>query len=84
MTQVIVVESNNSSIIQQQETQNIVVDDDKITVVVTGLLPPPTLGTLISGTLNPQNGSLLVYSEESNAWTASNILNNQIIESGQY
>lgn len=88
MTDVIVTESNNSTLVQKQEVQNVVVDDKKATIVVTGMMPPPAASTItnsadidISGL---QDGGMLIYNATSQKWVATNLLEKQIFEAGQF
>jgi hypothetical protein len=74
------------------ETEIVVVDVDTAITVVTGLMGPKgedgtrtSLLTLIDvDTANITNGALLVYSTSTGKWHATNNLNNQTIEAGQY
>ena len=88
MTDIIVTESNNSTVVQKQEVHNVVVDDKKATVIVTGLMPPPAASSItnsadidISGL---QDGGMLVYNAATQKWIATNLLEKQIFEAGQF
>lgn len=88
MTDVVVTESNNSTVVQQQKVQNVVVDDKKTTVVVTGMMPPPAASSITNSVdvdlTQLQDGGLLVYNSSTQKWTATNLLEKQILEAGQY
>jgi hypothetical protein len=88
MTNVVVTESNDSTIIQQQDVYNLVVEDTAATIIVTGMMGP---AQNVSFQNNPevdltnlQNGGILVYNASNQKWTATNLLQNQIVESGQF
>lgn len=88
MNNVVVTESNNSSVVQSQQVHNVVIDDKKITVIVTGMMGPAQVASFLN---NPevdlaqlQDGGILVYNASTQKWTATNLLQNQIFESGQF
>ena len=88
MTDVIVTESDKSTVVQRQEVHNVVVDDKKATIVVTGMMPPPAASTItnsadidISGL---QDGGMLIYNAATQKWVATNLLEKQIFEAGQF
>jgi hypothetical protein len=77
-TQAIVTEKNNTVIIEHKQPQ----------VIIAGMIGPQGV-TTIEGLQNIdisniQNGSLLIYNVSTQKWTASNLLEQQIVESGQY
>ena len=88
MTDVIVTESNNSTVVQRQQVQNVVVDDKKATIIVTGMMPPPATSSITNSVdidlTQLQDGGLLVYNATTQKWTATNLLEKQIFESGQF
>ena len=88
MTDVIVTESNNSTVVQKQEVHNVVVDDKKATIVVTGMMPPPSASTISNSAdidiSALQDGGMLVYNATSQKWIATNLLEKQIFEAGQF
>ena len=88
MTDVVVVESNNSTVVQRQEVQNVVVDDKKATVVVTGMMPPPSVASINNSAdvdlTQLQDGGILVYNVSTQKWIATNLLEKQIFEAGQF
>jgi hypothetical protein len=88
MTDVIVVESNNSTVVQPQQVNNLVVEDKKATVIVTGMMPPPVASSITNSVdvdlQQLQDGGVLVYNSTTQRWTATNLLDRQIIESGQF
>ena len=77
-TQAIVTEKNNTVIVENKQPQ----------VIVAGMIGPQGITTLQGLTnidiTNLQNGSLLVYNASTQKWAANNLLDQQIIESGQY
>lgn len=88
MTDVIVTESNNSTVVQSQEVHNVVVDEKKATIVVTGMMPPPSTSTISNSAdidiSELQDGGVLVYNAATQRWTATNLLEKQIFEAGQF
>jgi hypothetical protein len=78
MTEVIVTESNNT----------VVVDTKTPTVIVTGMMPPPTVSSITNSVdvdlQQLQDGGVLVYNSTTQKWSATNLLDRQIIESGQF
>jgi hypothetical protein len=79
MTQVIVTEKGNTAIVQNPVATR---------VVTSGMLPPPVTGTLSLSTdvdiTNLGDGGILVYNVATNKWTATNLLDKQIFEAGQF
>lgn len=83
---------NLTSALTISEIDTVVVSADTAVTIVTGLMGPkgadgsaPTLASIPDvDTVNKQNGSILVYSTITNTWVATNTLNNQTIEAGQY
>jgi NADPH-dependent curcumin reductase CurA len=77
-TEVIVTESNNT----------VVIDKPQPTVIVSGMIGPTGV-TAISGLTDIDltqlsSGSVLVYNSTSHKWTATTLLDQQIVESGQF
>jgi len=71
----IVTEANNTVVIQSESTY----------AIVAGTLGPNSVPTLEDVDLtNLSDGSLLIYSTQTSKWTAGNLLEKQIIESGHY
>lgn len=71
----IITESNNTVVIQSESTYTI----------VAGTLGPNSVATMDDVDLtNLMDGSLLIFSTQTNKWTAGNTLEKHIIESGQY
>lgn len=88
MTDVVVTQANDSFVIQQQRVQNVVIDDKRVTVVVTGQMPPANIASISALTdvdlSQLQNGSVLIYNSDTQKWTATNTLDKQIFEAGQF
>jgi hypothetical protein len=88
MTDVVVTESNNSAVVQTTQTHNLVIDDKQATVIVTGMMPPASTSSISNSvdidTTNLESGSTLVYNASTQQWTATKLLDQQIIESGQF
>ena len=90
--QVILAENLAVEKVTVSETETVVVNNDTAVTVVTGLMGPKgkdgvvtNLGSIpdVDLTYLP-DGSLLVYSAAVQKWQSTNILQNQIMESGQY
>jgi hypothetical protein len=77
-------------------TETVVVNTDNAITIVTGLMGPKGkdgLGSEASMSIsaltdvnisNIKDGSLLIYSSATNKWQASNTLNTQILDAGQF
>lgn len=85
-TEIIVTEINNTVIIEKKEP--VVVSSQSQTKVVVGGMIGPTATTLkgLSDLDLTQlaAGSLLVYNAGNQKWTATNLLDQQVFESGQF
>jgi hypothetical protein len=70
------------------DSETVVVSQDTGTIVVTGIMGPPGASTLseLSDVDKTQlvNGATLVYNANSAIWKATNKLDNQILEAGQF
>lgn len=78
MTQAIVVDSHQTVVVREPQT----------TTIVAGLMGPPgaaSFGELRDIDLSQLgSGSTLVYNTTTNKWTATNLLDQQIVECGQF
>jgi hypothetical protein len=78
MTQAIVTEKNNTVVINTQMPKTI----------VTGIIGPPgksTINALEDVDVTSLNaGSILVYNAQTQKWISTTLMNQQIIDSGQY
>lgn len=88
MTDTVVTQSGQTSIVQDQKIQQVIVEDKFSTIVTSPLIVPPLVNSLSSSSdvdlTQLQNGGVLVYNSTTNKWIATNLLENQIFESGQY
>lgn len=79
MTQVIVTEKGNTVVVQNPISTR---------VITSGMAPPPATVSVTNSTdvdlTNLQNGGILVYNSATQKWTASNLLDKQIFEAGQF
>lgn len=86
-TETIVTEKNNTVITEKLQTQ-VVVKVDQPQIIVTGMMGPGGVSSLQGlqdvDLTNLINGALLVYNINNQKWTATNLLEQQIVESGQY
>ena len=87
-TEVVVTQSGDTSVIQEQIVNRVVTDDKPARIITSGMMPPPAVNSLtassdvdISGL---QDGGVLVYNTATNKWTATNLLDKQIFEAGQF
>lgn len=78
MTITVVTEKNNTVVVRTEDSK----------VITTGIMGPPGKSLLSAMTdvdmsqLNP--GSLLVYNTQTQKWTSTTLLNQQVVDSGQY
>lgn len=88
MTEVVVTQGNNTSVIAPTTLNQVVVDDKKVTVITTGMMGPAVVSSITNSAdidiSNLQGGSTLVYNSSTQQWTATKLLDQQIIESGQF
>jgi hypothetical protein len=78
-TQAVVTDKNNT----------VVVESKQQVVVLSGPIgPQKVIGGIADlsdiDISNLQNGGILIYNTTTQKWTAGNLLNQQVIESGQY
>lgn len=70
------------------EEQVLVIQSDSPQVVLTGLMGPPGFTSITNANdvdkLQLTDGAVLVYKSQTATWKATNILDNQIIEAGQF
>jgi len=89
MTETVVTSSSNTSIITEQVNTNVVVDNEKQpTVIVTGVMGPRGATQIADSSqfdlTELGSGSVLVYNAVTEKWVATNLLDQQIVESGQF
>jgi hypothetical protein len=91
MTQVIVTDLGQTVVIKDSKTQTVVVEDSKTQTVVTGIMGPrgprgaSTFDEMSDVDLTQlSTGSLLVYNTQTQKWTATTLLDQQTVESGQF
>jgi hypothetical protein len=87
-TEVVVTQSGDTSVIQEQTINRVVTDDKPARIITSGMLPPAMVSS-ITGSLDVditqlQDGGVLVYNTATNKWTATNLLDKQIFEAGQF
>jgi uncharacterized protein (DUF779 family) len=87
-TEVIVTQSNNTSIVQEQLVNRVVTDDKPARIITSGMMPPPAVNSIAaSGDVDLsqlQDGGVLIYNTATNMWKATNLLDKQIFEAGQF
>lgn len=84
----IVVSTTETAVLTTETSSTVVSDNDVVTTIVTGLMGPPG-ATMLAGLDDIDFDSLsagatLVYDTAINKWVATRILDQQIIECGQY
>jgi hypothetical protein len=86
--EVVVTQSGDTSVIQEQIVNRVVTDDKPARIITSGMMPPPAVNSITaSGDVdltNLQDGGVLVYNTATNMWTATNLLDKQIFEAGQF
>lgn len=88
MTSTVVVEKDNTVVIQTEKHNTVVVKTETPKTIVTGIMGPPGKST-ISGledvdTTTLSSGSILVYNPLTEKWISTTLLNQQVLDSGQY
>lgn len=87
-TEVVVTQSGDTSVIQEQTINRIVTDDKPARIITSGMMPPPVANSLTNSldvdVSQLQDGGVLVYNTSTNKWTATNLLDKQIFEAGQF
>jgi hypothetical protein len=87
-TEVVVTQSGDTSVVQEQIVNRVVTDDKPARIITSGMMPPPAVNSITaSGDVdltNLQDGGVLVYNTATNMWTATNLLDKQIFEAGQF
>lgn len=87
-TEVVVTQSGDTSLVQAQIINRVVTDDKPARIITSGMMPPPAVNSLMNSsdidTSNLQDGGVLVYNTQTNKWTATNLLDKQIFEAGQF
>lgn len=87
-TEVIVTQSGDTSLVQAQVTNRVVTDDKPARIITSGMMPPPVANSLTNSldvdVSQLQDGGVLIYNTQTNKWTATNLLDKQIFEAGQF
>jgi len=89
MTQVIVDQRYDTIIVDDSPNNTILVKTPETNLIITaGEQGPPGITYINQASdvnvSNLENGSILVYSESSEKWVATRLLENQSVESGHY
>jgi hypothetical protein len=88
MTQTVVVENDATVVIQTEKHNTVVVRTETPKTIVTGMMGPPGKSTMAGledvdmSTLTA--GSILIYNTQTERWTSTTLLNQQVVDSGQY
>lgn len=87
-TEVIVTQSGDTSVVQGQVVNRVVIDDKPARIITSGMMPPPAVNSIsASGDVDLtqlQDGGVLVYNTATNKWKATNLLDKQVFEAGQF
>lgn len=88
---IVVLTSETEAVINTDTTATVVADNNVVTTVVTGLMGPPGPAgvTEISGMSDIDfsqlaTGTTLVYNDAIDKWVATRVLDQQIVDCGQY
>ena len=95
MIDTIVTSTSNTSIIStsSEGTSIIAGNASQPTIILSGIMGPKGSDGAVASTMdalsdvdltNLQEGSLLIYSTSQSKWFSSNVLNNQVLEAGQF
>lgn len=88
MTELVITQSGQTSLVQDQKVNRVVTEDTPPRVITSGMMPPPAVNALKTSAdvdiTNLQDGGILVYNMSTNMWTATNLLEKQIFEAGQF
>jgi hypothetical protein len=89
MSEVVVTESNNTSIVVESAAPNIVTQVTATNTIITGIMGPRGENSNISDSsdidkTNLVTGATLVYAANTSKWVATRLLDNQILEAGQF
>ena len=77
-----------TNVIVEKTQETVVIDNDIVTIITTAEQGPSGVTRISKAddvdVTNLENGSVLVYSESSEKWVATRLLENQSVESGHY
>lgn len=88
MTETVVTDKNNT-VVEEQKPQTVVTQTTSVQTIVTGIMGPPGASGSITNsadvdTTQLTDGAVLVYKADTAIWRATNKLDNQILEAGQF
>lgn len=88
MTEVVVTDNKSTVLVSADKVSTVVTDVQQPQVIVTGIMGPAGARDISSMSdtdlSNLEDGSLLAYSSSTSTWVATRLLEQQIIESGQF
>ena len=88
MTDIVVTESNNTAVSSNVSINQVVTGDNSSTVIVTGIIGPAVTSSISQSNdvdmSQLRDGGVLVYNILTNKWVATNLLDKQIFEAGQF
>jgi len=86
--EVVVTQSGDTNVIQEQVVNIVVTDDKPARIITSGMMPPPAVNSLTNSAdvdvSQLKDGGVLVYNTATNMWKATNLLDKQIFEAGQF
>ena len=88
MTDIVVTSSNNTAVSSNPAINQVVTGDNSSTVILTGMMGPAVTPSISQSNdvdmSQLRDGGVLVYNILTNKWTATNLLDKQIFEAGQF
>jgi chaperonin GroEL (HSP60 family) len=89
MSQVVVTDRDNTNVVVESAVHNVLTQVTSTQTIVTGIMGPRGENSSISSSsdidkTNLVNGATLVYASDASKWVATRLLDNQILEAGQF
>jgi len=88
MTETITTEQSNTVVTSSSQPQTIVTQTTAVQTIVTGMMAPTSavdIGQLRDIDVTELSaGAILVYNAQTEKWTATKLLDQQIVEAGQF
>ena len=88
MTEVVVTDQTRTVVVEDSGSPAVVTENSRPQVIVTGLMGPPGASSFAQlqdiDLTQLGSGSTLVYNTQTQKWTATTLLDQQVIESGQF
>lgn len=88
MTETVVTNKDNTVVVTPEPHNTVVTQTTNIQTIVTGIMGPPgasSIGLLDDvDTSELSSGSVLVYNTQTQKWAATTLLDQQVVEAGQF